>query len=77
LSPSSIDKDTKVKKILYERAGVKEYIILSQDGYITCFVHNGVCYNDEYISNVYKNPIFKSSVIKGLEINLKDIFELE
>ena len=91
LSPSTKKRDITIKKAIYERYGVKEYWIISQDESIEVYRLNEKSKYELY--NVYQNftdyewgrmsdteraeqsPSLKLSLYDDLEIQVKDIFE--
>ena len=75
ISPSTAYKDTKIKKDLYERFGVKEYIIVFPDLFLVerYVLENGV-YGAPERYNWNETFSFK---ILNIEMNLWEIFEKE
>jgi len=73
LSPSTGYKDETQKLTIYEEYGVREYWIVNPDRKtIQIFLHNGKDFDKpDYYRN---NETIKSSVLKGFQIALKDIF---
>lgn len=74
LSPTTAIKDKREKKSIYEKYGVKEYIL----------IHPDETYAERYIlhKNVYQqSQIFgqdetiKLTSLKGVKLNLKKVFE--
>lgn len=74
LSESSAYRDVIQKKKLYARFGVKEYWIVAGDDKLIEVYQ--LKHKDEYKLNktYYENDILESHVIKGLKIDLKNIF---
>jgi Uma2 family endonuclease len=74
VSPGSYDKDTVVKKAIYERYRVPEYwIVLPEFKTIEILTIE----NDKYkrYSFAELEGVVTSKVIEGLQVNVKDIFE--
>jgi len=73
LSPSTGYKDETSKLALYEKHGVKEYWIVNPEAeYIMIYHLEGKKYSKpDYLR---KEDILESLVLKGLNINLQDIF---
>ena len=73
LSPSTAFKDETYKLKLYEKHGVLEYWIVNPEAeYIVIYRLEGNRYNKpEYFKD---NDIIESTILKGLKINLPDIF---
>lgn len=73
LSPSTAYKDETRKLSLYEKHGVREYWIVNPDAKFIMIYHLA---NNRYLKPVYlrDNDILESLVLKGLKINLQDIF---
>ncbi len=74
LSPSTGYKDETQKLSIYEEYGVKEYWIVNPDRKtIQIFLYNGEDFNKPAY---YKSDdIINSTVLKGFQIALKDIFQ--
>ncbi len=74
VSPGSIVRDTITKKGIYERFGVKEYwIVYPREKTIEVLSLEEGKYKQRCF--VEKKGIIESSVIQGLRIDLKDVFE--
>jgi Uma2 family endonuclease len=78
ISPSSVERDIVHKKKIYEECKVKEYwIVFPREKIIEIFTLKE---NQHYeIYNVFSiegNYLLKSFLLKDLEINLKEIFEV-
>ena len=73
ISPSDPSRDTFEKYQKYLKAKVKEYWIVDpKNKYINFCVLDG----DTYVSKIYtQNETIESSVIKGLKVNLSDVFK--
>ncbi len=73
LSPSTKANDRIFKKQIYEKFGVKEYWIVDPENET---VEIWVLKNHKFIldSKAGKSQTFKSQILKGLEINLSEIF---
>ena len=72
LSKSTAKFDKGRKYDTYEKFGVLEYNLIEQNGFI---VQHKLIDGAYQIVNVYKNDdSYISTVFKGLEINLRDIF---
>jgi Uma2 family endonuclease len=76
LSPSTAIKDITIKKITYEKFGVKEYVIVHpSEMYIEQFV---IEKNDFILNAAYSDQdILKLKIFKDVEIPLWEIFEVE
>ena len=74
LSPSTGYKDETQKLSIYEDYGVKEYWIVNPDrNTIQIFIHNGQDFDKPAY---YKgDDEIRSSVLKGFQVALKDIFQ--
>ena len=74
LSPSTAYYDLRKKKEVYEKAGVKEYWIVDPDmEEIEVYVNEGG--NFRIFSKAKKQGRVRSSLIRNLEIELKDLFK--
>ena len=74
LSPSTAYYDLRKKKEVYERAGVKEYWIVDPEmEEVEVYTNEGGSFR--IFSKAKKEGKVRSSLIKGLEIELKDLFE--
>ena len=73
LSPSTGYKDETQKLSIYEEYKVKEYWIINPDRkIIQIFLHNGEEFDKP---DYYKgNDVINSTVLKGMQVALKDIF---
>jgi len=73
ISPSTSELDIKLKKDLYQRFGVKEYwIVYPREKKIQVYQLKGGTYR---LKGVFLGEdIIRSELIKGLEINLKEVF---
>jgi len=69
LSDSSIVMDRKIKTEVYQKAGVKEYWIVSSRN-VEVYLHRLV--NGSYSAVLYRDIVY-SEIFPGLEINLDDI----
>ena len=81
LSPSTKRKDKYLKRELYQKAGVREYWIVSADDKeieTHLFEQNSMKVfgvNDEETPDDSKLPeVFNASVLAGLEVDVKDVF---
>lgn len=77
LSPTTATKDLRGKKHLYEKSGVKEYIIIDPiEEYVErfCLGTDGT-YNKGDVFGIQEVLSFKT--LEGIEINLWEIFEIE
>ncbi|KWT89817.1 Uma2 family endonuclease [Candidatus Magnetominusculus xianensis] len=74
VSPGSYDKDVSVKKAIYEKYGVPEYWIVLPDFRAIEILYIDNC---KYIRHSYAeiDGMVTSKAIKGLQININDIFE--
>lgn len=74
LSPSTINRDRVEKSRLYYTHGVREYWLVDPDaGIVEVFTHGEKNWN---LSGAYcKEEILSSPLLKGLKINLKNIFK--
>lgn len=76
LSPSTALKDKRGKKNLYERYGVKEYIIIDiLDGYVERYILNNNRYDVPEIFGT--QDVLKLYSLEGIEVSLWEIFEVE
>src|SRR3989339_1356724 len=76
LSPATAIRDKKDKKALYEKHGVREYIIIDPTGrYVERFVLIDGVYGLPDILGTEETLILHS--LNGMEIQLNDVFELE
>jgi hypothetical protein len=69
----AVERDTVVKKQIYEGAGVKEYYILDRLGNETAFYYlnrNGVYQNIK----LSKSGIIRSKVLKNFQFRLQDLY---
>ena len=74
LSPSTAYYDLRKKKEVYEKAGVKEYWIVDPDmEEVEVYVNEGG--NFRIFSKAKKQGRVRSSLIRNLEIELKDLFK--
>ncbi|MEO0139645.1 MAG: Uma2 family endonuclease [candidate division WOR-3 bacterium] len=74
VSPSTIRRDTVVKKGIYENFGVKEYwIVYPEEKAIEVWVLDDKG-NYEIYSFAEKEGKVKSKVLEGLEVDLKEVF---
>jgi Uma2 family endonuclease len=75
-SPATGYYDLRGKKELYEKFGVQEYWIVDpMKQRVEIYYHNGQ--NFELNQRLEKEGQIASHVLKGLQINLKNIFEIE
>ena len=76
-SPSTALKDMREKKALYEKFGVKEYIIIDPIGqYIECFyLMKDGAYSKEYILGAKEILAFRA--LEGIDIPLWEVFEVD
>lgn len=77
LSPATALKDLREKKHLYEKSGVKEYIVIDPlEEYVErfCLGADGTYTKGEVFGPLEALP-FKS--LEGIEANLREIFEVE
>lgn len=83
LSEATRDRDLGYKKELYERMGVKEYVIISQDRYISFYklnkdnkYDNATTYFYDISNSIYNENeiVFKSDYITGVELTLDNVF---
>ncbi|QQK75308.1 Uma2 family endonuclease [Salicibibacter cibarius] len=74
VSPSSIKMDKKVKRHLYEKAGIKEYWIIDP---IHAYIEVYTLENEKYGKPLFysKEDHLKSALFKDLKIDLEYIFE--
>ena len=76
LSPSTALKDKREKKALYERSGVREYIIIDPvELYVERFVLKNKCYGESEIFGPQERLSLKS--LEEIAIPLWEIFEVE
>lgn len=76
LSPATALKDKREKKALYERSGVREYIIIDPiELYVERFVLKGKRYGESEIFG--PQEVLSLSSLEGIVIPLWDIFEVE
>ena len=75
LSASTSKKDYTEKYSLYEEHGVKEYWIVSPEGFIEVFVLKDDGY--EGLDKLFVGDELKSKTLPELRISLKDIFPEE
>ena len=74
LSPSTAYYDLRKKKEVYERAGVKEYWIVDPEmEEVEVYTNEGGSFR--IFSRAKKEGKVRSSLIKGLEIGLEDLFK--
>ncbi len=74
-SPTTIDRDYKLKYELYQEHGVKEYWIVGMDGYVDKFVlKNG---NYENQGKYFRSDLLKSAIFPELQIPLDQVFQDE
>jgi Uma2 family endonuclease len=72
ISKGSIKRDRKTKKEVYERFGIPEYWLVDQFGGIEIYVlENGVY----QLHNWLEEGKVTSKILKGFELDLKDIFK--
>jgi Uma2 family endonuclease len=77
LSPATATKDLREKKHLYEKSGVKEYIIIDPlEEYVERFLLN---VDRTYGKGEVFDPqeVLPIKLLEGIEINLWEIFEVE
>ncbi|RJP24619.1 MAG: Uma2 family endonuclease [Candidatus Omnitrophota bacterium] len=77
LSPSTTKKDRREKRNLYEKHGVKEYLLIDPDGlYVERYLlqENGRYAIGEII-DAQEKLAFQS--LPGVEVELKEVFEIE
>ncbi len=73
LSPHTKKKDLQLKYDVYEESGVKEYwIVMPQETLVEVFVLHDVKY--QRINTYTEEDTVTSNVIKGLEVNLGEVF---
>lgn len=73
ISPTSVTRDRVRKKAVYERLGVAEYWLVDpQNGSIEVYERTDVGY--ELFSDSETNPVVKSKVLAGLEVEAKVLF---
>ena len=77
LSPSTADKDQGVKKDLYERNGVKEYLIV--DPAYRCVYQHILGGNNKYLPHIYFTAQQELPLVSlpGLSLLLWTVFEVE
>lgn len=76
LSPSTAIRDKKDKKALYEKHGVREYIIIDPAGrYVERYVLKDGVYGLPDILGPEETLLLHS--LEGMEIQLKDVFEID
>jgi len=76
LSPATATKDKREKKALYEKAGVREYIIIDPVGnYVERFVLKDGRYGVPEIFGPHETMQFAS--LEGVELPLWEVFEVE
>lgn len=75
---SEIIRDTKVKRKLYEAMGVKEYLIVSQDGFIiTCRLNKSNKYEVFYNTlGLSEGVVFKSEYLSGFEVDIDKLYNI-
>lgn len=74
LSPSTGLKDKREKKALYEKYGVKEYLIIDpEEVYVERYVLKNNAYGSPQIFG--KEEILKLKSLKGVQLDLKELFE--
>ncbi|MFN3396766.1 MAG: Uma2 family endonuclease [Thermodesulfovibrionales bacterium] len=68
-------KDRKIKKELYEKFGVREYILVHpEENYIEIFLLTAGGYSEPDI--IGADEVFKSGIFENLEIPLWEVFEV-
>ncbi len=76
LSPATALKDKREKKSLYEKSGVREYIIIDPvELYVESFVLKGKRYGESEIFGPQEVLSLKS--LEGIDVPLWEIFEVE
>jgi len=76
LSPSTALKDKREKKSLYERSGVREYVIIDPIMlYLESFVFKGKKYGESEIFGPQEVLPLKS--LEGIAVSLWEVFEVE
>ncbi len=75
VSPTTIRRDTVVKKEIYETFGVKEYWLVYPDERAIEVWALGEGGRYELYSFAEKDGKVKSEVLKGLEVDLKEVFD--
>ncbi|MBF0457668.1 MAG: Uma2 family endonuclease [Nitrospirae bacterium] len=74
ISPGSYERDTKVKKAIYEKYRVPEYwIVMPELEEIQILTIEDAKYKVHSIAAI--DGIVQSKVIAGLQVNIRDIFE--
>lgn len=77
VSSWSYKKDMVVKRAIYEKYKVPEYwIVVSELSVIEVLTIEGDRYRTYSIGDIEGDGIVKSKVIKGLQVNIKDVFEI-
>lgn len=72
VSEESVIRDTMVKIKLYSKLGIKEYLVVSQEGIVNTY-HLTSSGNYE-VSTLSRGEVFKSRYIKDIEIEYDEIF---
>lgn len=76
LSPSSASRDQIIKRDLYERKGVKEYLIVDPAGKIVWqYVLKNGAYGKPAVFDFKSSPA--SEVLPDLRLNLRKVFDME
>ena len=75
-SKSEIERDTRDKRLLYQSMGVKEYIIVGQDGIIIVFrLNEDKHYESEiYTLGVSEGIVFNSKYLDEVSLNIDEIY---
>lgn len=78
-SLTEIIRDTETKRKLYEKIGIKEYLIVSQDGCVTVFRLNGdgVYKAPEiFMLGVHEGVVFESDYLSEVSLSIEEIYSV-
>lgn len=75
LSPTTSTKDLREKKALYERSGIREYVVVDPlEQYALRFVHDEARYDSGTVFG--PNEKLALATLEGIEVALWEVFEL-